>query len=138
MGEKYNKIQRAYGEYFATAQTVPQNTTADGDEGVQTGLVHGAMGGVSVTAEVNTALVLSPGKYCKVTLQHGDSATGQFAELGTVCSVTGSGTQTRAAGTLLGRFIVPPECKDYTKVVLATDDVEATGALDVFPEMIPR
>jgi hypothetical protein len=136
MDFEHGAVQRVYGEYYATAQTVPANTNADGDEGAQKN--SGAMGGIAVTAVAATDVFITDACTLTIKVQHCATEGGSYVDLGNVCAKLSSGDTTYEAGEVLGRFILPPEIEEWTKVNLATDDASATGTIDVFPEMIPR
>lgn len=132
----YDRLQRAYGDYLATEQTIPANTRAECDEGT----VEHAGGTVEFVVEVNSEVSLGGGKTLTLTVYHAtyDSST-YYRVLGTVeLSLLDMGTQTYAAGKTLLRFALPSHTWRYQKAWLATDDVEASGKLNVFPVLLPR
>jgi hypothetical protein len=133
---EHGYIQRAYNEYYASGQTVPQNTNADGDDGPRQN--SGAMGGISITAVAKTDVAIADTKTLTITVLDCDSETGSYVEIGKICVLLSSGATTYEAGTVLGQFILPPSARSWTKINIATDDATATGTIDVFAEMIPR
>lgn len=126
-----------YGQNFAKAQTLPANTSADGNGGAI--LLGGILGAVEVVARVNTAVTIADTKALTITLQHSNSATSGFTALGTVVTLTAAaGSGALAADTELGRFALPSSVKDYVKAVITTTDAAAAGKVDVIPVYLPR
>jgi len=141
MDMEYDTIQRAYGEYYASAQALPQNTMSGGDDGAQQN--SGAMGGIEIITQVQAAMTLTHTGTLHVLVMHAtyDSAAYYQTLPGYACSVTpgpGDGTEAYAVGTVLGRFVLPSDTYRYTKVAIKTDDRFATGSLDIFPSLLPR
>jgi len=146
MGEAYDHIQRAYGEYYASAQTIPANATEVGDEGAQQH--SGAMGGIEIITQVNTAVSFHYiTALLEVWILHATTnAAAYFQTLCRACSFrawptklgAAAPTGPYAAGTVFGRYVLPSDAYRYTKAVLKTDDDSASGALDIFPSLLPR
>jgi len=132
----YNHILRASDGYYATGQTVPQNTSAFGDEGsLFTGNAQGAMA-ISIFAK--TDVVLADTKV--LTLNIYDSADNStFALFAKCTSVTADGETTYSAGDQIGDdYVLPPSANEWTKAQLVTDDAAVTGTVDVFLHYLPR
>lgn len=121
--------------YYAEAQALPQNTSADGNGGVKQ--LSGTQGGIEVKAVVNTAFELSDAKVLTIALH--DSAGGtSFTSKANLCSITASGTESVAANTVLGVYTLPSDTERYTKVVLTTTDADVGGKVDVYATYNPR
>lgn len=129
-------FQQVYGEWLANAQALPQNTSADGNEGpIQ---VNGTLGGIEVVVRANTAIAIADTKALTVKLQHRDKG-GAFADLATVVNLAAAaGSGTIAKGAELGRFALPSTVKAEVKAVITTTDAAASGKLDVIPTYLPR
>lgn len=129
-------ILKADDSYLAKAQTIPNNTSADGNGGSFQGL-NATLGGVEIVVEVNTQIALADTKVLTVKLQ--DSADdSSFADLATLYTKTASGAETIAAKTILGRYVVPPSAKKYIKLVITTTDTGQTGKIDAYLNYLPR
>ncbi|CCG40156.1 hypothetical protein [Magnetospirillum molischianum] len=129
-------IGQVYGESLANAQTLPQNTSADGNEGpIQ---VSGILGALEVIVRANTAITIADTKALTVKLQHRDGAAA-FADLATIYSLTAaSGSGSIAKGVELARFALPSNVKTDLKAVITTTDAAAAGKLDILPSYLPR
>lgn len=128
--------QRIHGQGLANAQPLPQNASADGNEGPLK--LSGTLGAVEVVVRANTALTIADTKTLTVKLQHRDGADA-FADLATVVSLTASGgSGAIAADAELGRFALPSTVKTDVKAVIITTDAAAAGTLDVIPTYLPR
>lgn len=128
--------QRIHGQGLVNAQTLPQNASADGNEGPLK--LSGTMGAVEVVVRASTALTIADTKTLTVKLQHRDGADA-FADLGTVVSLTATGgSGAIAADTELGRFALPSTVKADVKAVITTTDAAAAGKIDVIPIYLPR
>lgn len=122
-------------DFLAKAQTLPQNTSADGNGG--SFQLSDTMASVEVIAAVNAEVTLADTKVLSVKLQ--DSAdNSSFADLETLYTLTSDGGDVLAAGTVLGRFIIPTTARRYVKAVLVSDDAALTGKVDVFAVYLPR
>jgi hypothetical protein len=129
-------ILKADDSYLAKAQTIPNNTSADGNGGSFQGL-NATLGGVEVVVEVNTQIALADTKVLTVKLQ--DSAdNSSFADLVTLYTKTASGAETIAAGTVLKKYIVPTNARKYIKAVITTTDTGQTGKIDAFLNYLAR
>jgi hypothetical protein len=127
---------QVYGQSLANAQTLPTNTSADGNEGPVK--VSGLMGGIEVLVRANTAITIADTKALTVKLQHRDGSDA-FADLATVYTITAAaGSGAIAKGTELGRFALPSTVKDEIKAVITTTDASAAGKIDVIPTYLPR
>lgn len=129
-------IVKADNDYLAKDQTVPQNTSANGDGGSFE--ISATLGSIEVVAEVGSvALGLANTKVLTVKLQ--DSAdNSSFADLATLYTVTASGALTVPVNTELGRFIIPTTARRYVKAVITTDDAAATGKVNIFLNYLAR
>lgn len=135
----YDHDLKVYGGYLAKAQTVPQNDSADGNGGGQQ--ISGTQGGIEVIAKVGaTALGLADTKVFTIALQQSsdNGVADAYAALHTLYTVTASGATVVAAGTELGRFIIPTNAERYIKAVLTSDDAAMTGTVDIYPVYLPR
>jgi hypothetical protein len=122
--------------YLASAQTIPQNTSAYGDEGSK--FVGNTNGALCVRAYVTTQIALADAKVFTIKLfDSADDST--FAEYATTYTVTASGATTIAVGTKLGEdFVIPPQMNNYVKAQLVTTDAAATGAVDIVITYLDR
>lgn len=126
-----------YGQNLAKAQTLPQNTSADGNGGAV--MFGGILGAVEIVARVNTAVTIADTKVLTVAVQHSNSEGSGFTALGTVYTLTAaSGSGALAVDTELGRFALPSTVKDFVKAVITTTDASAAGKIDVIPVYLPR
>ena len=125
------------GQNLAKAQTLPANTSADGNGGAV--FLGGINGAVEVLARVNTAVTIADTKVLTIKVQHSDSASSGFTDLATVYTITAAaGSGSLAKDTELGRFALPSTVKDYVKAVITTTDAAAAGKVDVIPVYMPR
>jgi len=120
---------RDYDGYLAKAQALPQDDSADGNEGAY--LLGNTNGALRIQTYVTTAWDLTDTKIASIDLY--DSADGvtyaKFATLYTITAAAGSGVI--LAGVKLGDdYIIPPDCNQYVKVVITTDDADVVGAID--------
>lgn len=132
-----NGILKAADDFLAKDQSVPQNTSADGNGGSFD--LGNTQGSLEVVAEIGSvATDLTDTKILSVKLQ--DSADdSSFADLATVYSLTAaSGSGVKAIGTVLGKLIIPSTARRYVKAVITTDDADVVGKLNVFLTHIPR
>jgi len=127
--------QRIHGQGLATAQTLPQNASVDGNEGPLK--LSGILGAVEVVVRANTALTIADTKTLSVKVQHRDGAD-SYTDLGTVSFTASGGSGAMAADTELGRFALPSTVKADVKVVISTTDAAAAGKIDVIPTYLPR
>jgi len=126
-----------HGQNLAKAQTLPQNTSADGNGGAVK--MGGILGAVEIVARVNAAVTIADTKALTIKVQHADTAGGSYADLGTVYTLTAaSGNGALAKDTELGRFALPSTVKDFIKAVITTTDASAAGKVDVIPVYLPR
>lgn len=126
-----------YGQNLAKAQSLPQNTSADGNGGAV--MLGGISGAVEILARINTAVTVADTKVLTIKVQHSDSESSGFADLGTVYTLTASsGSGSLAADTELGRLALPSTVKNYVKAVITTTDASAAGKVDVIPVYLPR
>lgn len=124
------------GEYLAKEQSLPQNASADGNGAVLD--LRGSLGGVEIVARAAGDISIADTKSLTITLQHKDT-DGAYADLGEVFAVTAAGAAwTAEDGEILGRFVPATDLKEHLKVVLATDDAAASGAVSVLPTYLAR
>ncbi len=125
-----------YGQGLVNAQTLPQNTSADGNEGPLK--VSGLLGGIELVVRAHTDIAIADTKALTVAIQQrdGEDAFAALATIYTITAAAGSGAIT--AGTELARYALPSTVKDEIKAVITTTDAAATGKLDVIPAYMPR
>lgn len=131
-----NGVLKSADDFLALDQTIPSNSSADGNGGsFDLGNTQGALEVVAEVGSVN--LAITDTKVFTIKLQ--DSAdNSSFADLATVYTITASGgSGAKAAGTLLGKLIVPSTARRYVKAVLTTNNAD-TGKVNVFFTYIPR
>ncbi len=132
-----NGILKSADDYLAKDQSLPQNTSADGNGGsFDLGNTQAAL---EVVVEVGSvATDLSDTKILTVKLQ--DSANNSsFADLDTVYTITAAaGSGVKAIGTVLGKLIIPSTARRYVKAVITTDDADVAGKLNVYLTYVPR
>lgn len=132
----YNHSLKVHGQYLAEEQSLPQNASADGNGAVLD--LRGTMGAMEIAVEVALAVSVADTKNLTIKLQHKDDG-GSYADLGTVFSVTAAGAAfTAAAGTVLGRLVLPTNAKKNLKAVLTTTDAAASGKVSVYPHYLAR
>lgn len=126
-----------HGQNLAKAQTLPQNTSANGNGGAV--FLGGILGAVEILARVHAAVTIADTKAITIKVQHSDSEDSGFADLATVYTLTAAdGSGALAKDTELGRFALPSSVKDYVKAVITTTDAAAAGKVDVIPVYLPR
>ena len=133
-----NGLLRQAEDFLAKAQTLPQNTSADGNGG---SFQHAdTEGSIEVLAVVNAEITLADTKVLTVKLQQSsdDGVADAFADLLTLYTKTSSGGDVIAAGTLLGRALIPLNAERYIKAVLVSTDAALAGKVDVFAVHVPR
>jgi hypothetical protein len=124
------------GEYLAKEQTLPQNAGIDGNGAVLD--LRGTLGGVEIVARAASAVSIADAKSLTLTLRH-KAAGGAWADLGELVNVTAAGgAWTAEEGEILGRFVPATDLKQDLKVVLATTDPAASGAVSVLPTYLAR
>jgi len=132
-----NMLQVA-DEFLATAQTIPQNTNAAGDEGFKE--ISGTLGALDVVFSAKTDLALASSATATFHLE--DSADGltSIADIpgASVTFTQESDVDAIAAGTILARIPVPSTAKRYVRCNIATNDAAATGTIDAFVEFKGR
>jgi hypothetical protein len=134
----YNHELKAGDCYYAEAQTVPQNDSADGNGGALE--LSGTNAGIEIVAVVTTALAIADTKVFSIVLhESSDNAVADdYAAIQTLYTVTADGATAVVAGTELGRFLLPTDTEKYTKVVLTSDDATMTGAVSVYARYVGR
>lgn len=129
-------VMQVHGQSLANAQALPQNTSADGNEGPLK--VGGALGAFEVLVRVNAAITVADTKALTVKLQHRDGSDA-FADLATIYTITAAaGSGSLAKGKELARFALPSTVKEEIKAVITTTDAAAAGKIDVLPVYLPR
>jgi len=133
---EYNGELIASSDYLAKAQSLPTNTSADGNGGVFE--LGGVLGAIEIVAKVKTGLSVTKDKVLTVELQHSDDNL-SYTTLETLYTVTGAdpGPSTVAAGTELKRFVPPSNTKRYVKAVITTT-AATTGAIDIYQVYLAR
>lgn len=133
-----NGLLRQAEDFLAKAQTLPQNTSADGNGGSFE--LSDTQASIEVFAVVNSVITLANTKVLTVKLQQSsdNGVADDFADLETLYTITSDGGDEIAAGTLLGRFVIPLTAERYIKAVLVSDDAALTGKVDVFAVYLPR
>ena len=120
---------RDYDGYLAKANALPQNTSAYAVEGAY--FLGNTNGALRIQTYVTTAWDLTDTKIATIDLY--DSADGityaKFVTLYTLTAAAGNGII--LAGVKLGDdYVIPPDCNDYVKLYLTTDDADVVGAID--------
>jgi hypothetical protein len=132
---KYDNDLVAAGDYLASAQAVPKNTNADGDEGSVA--LGGTLGKIEIRVKAASEVTIHNTKVITIIVQ--DSADdSSFSTIATILSHTASGDKVWAAGDILARFVLPSNCRKYVKVNIATTDASAAGTLDIYPVYMPE
>lgn len=133
-----NGTLKSADDYLAKAQSLPQNASADGNGGSFES--SDTQGSLQVIAEVNSQITLADTKTLGVKIQQSkdNGVSDAFADLETLYSLTSDGGSVIAAGTELGRFVIPTNAERYIKAVLTTDDAAAAGKVDLYVDYIPR
>jgi hypothetical protein len=127
----FSEDLKAYADYLASEQAIPQNTSANGDGGAF--LVGKAQNALDIVAEVGATLItLADTKVFSVKLQSSATEGGTYADVATIYTVTASGATTIAVGTELGRYVVSTADDLWFRVVFTTDDAAATGKLNTY------
>jgi hypothetical protein len=125
-----------HGQGLVNAQTLPQNTSVDGNEGPLK--VSGTHGAIELVVRTHTAITIADTKTLTVKVQHRDGSDA-FADLATIYSLTAaSGSGAIPADTELARYVLPSTVKEEAKVVITTTDAAATGKIDVIPTYLAR
>ena len=133
----YGNRLTLHGEYLASDQAVPQNTSVDGNGGALR--LAGTLGSVEVGVTAASAVTVADGSSLSVRLEESDAKEGPFAYAGIGLDLTASGAPlTFAAGEDLGRIALPSTLKEWTKAVITSDDATASGAIDVWLDFRPR
>ena len=131
-----NGVLKAAADFLALDQTIPSNTSADGNGGSFD--LGNTQGSLEVVAEVGSVdLAITDTKVFSIKL-HDSADNSSFAELATVYTITAAaGSGAIVAGTALGKLIVPSNARRYVKAVLTTNNAD-TGKVNVFFTYIPR
>lgn len=130
----YNGQLISADDYLAKAQTLPVNTSADGNGGSMN--IGNTEGAIEVVGVVNSEISITDTKVVTVKIQHADDTS--FADLATPYSKTASGATTLTVGTELFRYILPTSTKKNVKAVLTTNDTGAAGKVDIYLNYLPR
>lgn len=133
-----SKVRDAWSGYFATGQTIPANTNADGDEGALK--VAKTMQRLRVVLAAKTTIALADTKALTMKLKSCATEGGSYADIpGASQTYTASGAKTWAAGEEIMSIPIPhdEDGGDFIKANVATTDAAATGTFDVFVEMLP-
>jgi len=132
----YNHDLKEIGSKLATAQSLPQNTNAYGDEGSKE--FHKTLGAVQVKVTCNEAISIAATK--KLEIEMYDSADDStFAVVpGTKVTITDSTPSTYAADDVLARIGLPSSLRRYCKIRFLTDDASASGKVDAWLDFLPH
>jgi hypothetical protein len=131
-------LKDAWDGKLATAQAVPQNTSAYGDEGSKQ--FNGTQGSVEVIVACNEAMSLAATKVLTVVL-HDSADDSSFAEVDGVKfteTAPAGEAKTYAAGDIICRLPVPSNLRRYAKVYVTTDDAAASGKFDAWLDFQAR
>lgn len=131
-----NKI-REYASYFATQQTIPQNTTTVGDEGA----IYCApdQGMMEIVVAAATACVLAASKKMIVEIYTSATETGSYVKVNTIEKHFPAAQQDFAIGDIIMVAPVPSDLENlWVKVYFGNDDAAATGTCDVFKHYLGR
>lgn len=133
-----NGIVISDDDILAKDQEAPDNTTVDGNGG-SFDIGNFQEGSLEVVARVGSvALGLTDTNILSIVL-HDSADNSSFAALATIYTITAAaGSGVIAAGTLLGKLIVPSSARRYVKAVITSNDATTTGKLDVFFTYLPR
>lgn len=127
---------KIHGQGLANAQALPQNASADGNEGPLK--VSGTHGAIEIVLRTNTAITIADTKSLSVKVQHRDG-NNAFADLATIYNlVAAGGNGVIAKDTELARYVLPSTVKEEAKVVITTTDAAAAGKLDAIPTYLAR
>jgi hypothetical protein len=126
----FSDEHKAYADYLAKAQTIPQNTSADGNGGAF--LVGKAQNALDIVANVGaTAVAFADATTFSVKLQSSETEGGSYVDVATIFTHTAAaGSGAYIAGYELGRYTVSVADDLWFKVVFTTTDAAATGTLD--------
>lgn len=132
----YNHMLRIHGCHLATAQTLPCNTNAVGNGGARS--VGGLLSGVEMVMIAASDVAIGASK--SITLSMEDSADKiTFTAVPVTCRrMASSSGQAWKKGDVIARLPVPSDCKEYIRVIIATDDASASGSVDVLFDYMPR
>lgn len=132
-----NMLQVA-DEFLATAQTIPQNTNAAGDEGFKE--IAGTLGALDVVFSAKTAVTLASNTTFTAHLEDSADGVNSIADVpgASLTKSAGATGAIYAAGTILARIPVPSTAKRYVRCNIATNDAAATGTIDAFVEFKGR
>lgn len=127
---KFYTVISVDSEFFCTAQVIPANTSAVGDEGGKA--LGWAAGGFYIDIVAKTNIKMAGNKTLTMQLGHSSSAGSDYADIsGAVATKTSDGS-TIPAGAVLGSIPVPATALAYVRVVLSTNDASATGTIDAY------
>lgn len=131
-----NKIREA-NSYFATAQTMPQNTTTVGDEGAL--FCPPAQGAIEVAIVAKTACVLAASKKMIMQIYTSETETGSYTKVNTIEKHFPAAEQNFAAGDPIMVGNIPSDLENpWVKIYFGNDDAAATGTCDVFKHYLGR
>ena len=125
----FDQEVRAYDSYFATAQTLPVDDSADGDEGVK--YAGETNDKIECVVVVNTEVTIAEGDDLVLTFKGTTTLTGSsFVDLGSITITGATGGSTLAVGTELFRYTINTQDNPYVKLVITGETV--TGKIDAF------
>lgn len=132
----YKKYITDKDSYFATAQTLPANTSAFGDEGAK--FSPSDAGAIEIVVRAKTACALADTKKLYLELYTAASESGTYS-LFSKLEITADGAQSWAVGDKILIFPVPTDLpNNWVKVKIGTDDAAASGTIDIFKHYVGR
>lgn len=120
---------KVFGEMYFEKQALPKNDTLT-SKFISTG-EGGSNAGISIKAIANTAITLAATKKVSFTIMDSDGSN-------ETTLFTKDLDASVKRGTLLFEFVLPPQVKENTKVVITSDDAAVTGSVDIYPRYLPR
>lgn len=132
---KISEDLKSAQDYLFKDTVVPANTTTTGTAQ----LIGGTNGALEIMVTAKTALSITDTKLFTVNLIGSATEGGSFTTVATPFTIlAAAGSGSISAGTLLGTYIVTPEDFPWIKAVAITDDVSATGTIDVYIKHLER
>jgi hypothetical protein len=124
-------------DFLAKDQTIPSNTTADGNGG-SFDIGNSQEGSFEIVAKVGSVpLAITDTKIFTIAL-HDSADNSSFTALATIYTITAAGGNgAKAVGTILGKLVIPSSVRRYVKAVLTTNNAD-TGKVSVFFTLLPR
>ena len=132
----YNHSIKSARDKLATAQALPQNTSAYGDEGSLE--FSGTQGALEIVVACNTAITIAAAKKLEIELYDSADDSAFAAVDGCKVVITDSSETTYAAGDEICRINPPSTLRQYAKIRFLTDDAAASGAVDAWLDYLAR